>query len=54
MFYECTFDFEKCVQTWNENWEKVCKLAASQTDNLPKFEDIVDDDIFHLPKVNTH
>ena len=46
MFYECTFDFEKCVQTWNENWEKVCKLAASQTDNLPKFEDIVDDDIF--------
>lgn len=39
-------NYEKCVDTWNEQWQNICDQLEYADNKLPKFEDLVSNDNF--------
>lgn len=40
------YPYERCITTWNEQWNKICLYLNDHHDPLPKFEDLIDDEQF--------
>ena len=39
-------NYEKCVVTWNEQWENICNYLKDNHDPLPRFEELINDVVF--------
>ena len=40
------YNYEKSINTWNEQWDKICVYLKDHHDPLPKFEELIDDVTF--------
>ena len=41
-----SFNYKKCVDIWNIEWDEICNRLEKNEENLPKFEDLIKDDVF--------
>lgn len=41
-----SFNYKKCVDIWNIEWDEICNRLEKNEENLPKFEDLIKDAVF--------
>lgn len=46
MLENLNINYEKCIVTWNKQWDNICNYLIDNHNPLPKFENLIDDSTF--------